>query len=185
MTCFYGTHFTFFCCVFITQSEKDLKWIAASALHGVPCVIDLMAFSHTGLRILAVEDMTISAHFITAHNLCLCALVRQSRSDLRLNILNAKVQRRIWGPVALLIIFLVQSNASVQHHSWFTPILLSTREKESEKKKQKPSESIAIYCNWVALHLLLVPLLNHAIVVWMSNVDKGLILGLKWPRSHL
>lgn len=53
--------------------------------------IDLLAFSRTGLRILAAEDMTISADFITTHNLCFCALVRQSRSDLRLNILNAKL----------------------------------------------------------------------------------------------
>lgn len=46
--------------------------------------IDLMAFSRTGLRILAAEDMTISADFITTYNLCFCALVRQNRSDLQI-----------------------------------------------------------------------------------------------------
>lgn len=56
--------------------------------------IDLMAFAHTGLRILAAEDMTISADFITTHNLCFCALVRQSRSDLRLSIWNAETRMR-------------------------------------------------------------------------------------------
>lgn len=55
--------------------------------------IDLMAFSRTGLGILAAEDMTVSADFITAHNLCFCAHVRQSLSDLRLNILNEKKPR--------------------------------------------------------------------------------------------
>lgn len=75
--------------------------------------IDLMEFSRTSLRILAAEDMTISADFITTYNLCFCALVRQSRSDLRLNILNAKMQKLVREPVALMVFFLVQSKAPV------------------------------------------------------------------------
>lgn len=52
-------------------------------------------------------------------------------------------------------------------------------------KEKRNRTSIAIYCNPVLLHLHLVPLLNHAIMVWMSNVDSRLILGLEWLRSHL
>lgn len=127
--------------------------------------IDLMAFSRTGPRILAAEDMTISSDYITTHNLCFCALVRQSRSDLRLNILNAKIGETRTRASSTAGYFL--GSIKVPRFSTVPDLCPScsppgSRRLEGKKKTQNAHlfSDLAIYCNSVPLHLHLVPLLN-------------------------
>lgn len=148
--------------------------------------IDLMAFSRFGLRILAAEDMTISADFITAHYLCFCAHVRPSLSALRppeyFHGDKAQTSSRVRASRIGRLFSRFNQRPQFSTAPASCPSCSPPASREREKRSRK---SIAIYCKPVALHLHLGPLLNHAIMVWMSSVDNCLTLGLEWRRSHL
>lgn len=97
-----------------------------------------------------------------------------------------KCMSLLCGPAAAVLVI-----SRLNQTPWFStipdlcPSCSPPQKRRVNKNKNKNCNSIAIYCKPVALHLHLVPLPNHAITVRMSNVDKCLVLGLKWLRSHL